>query len=66
MSELKPCPFCGGKGVFIKGSRSIHGDNPYTFAVHCAECRANNGEFFRTKEEAIAAWNRRAYERKAD
>ena len=57
MSELKPCPFCGGEGcvqehVFI-GLTS-------TFGVVCLDCCCETRQFYYTKEDAIEAWNRRA------
>ena len=53
MEELKPCPFCGSKDVFI--------DNPdsHCFYVACANCGVN-GTTTNTKARAIEAWNRRA------
>ena len=61
MSDLKPCPFCGGTKIKRYGFRSsdLHG------FIHVCEI---NGEamvkiesrFFKTEEEATEAWNRRA------
>lgn len=51
MSELKPCPFCGGKAeCFTVNSASW---------VYCTDCRCETW-VCDTPEEAIAAWNRRA------
>jgi Lar family restriction alleviation protein len=51
--ELKPCPFCGGKGAYyylrIRNKRFDHG-------VCCAPCHFRAGSH-ETKEDAIAAWN---------
>jgi Lar family restriction alleviation protein len=59
MSELKPCPFCGAKGVIIDLS---HPRNPdvETYHVDClADCDMGMGQY-KTREAAIAAWNTRA------
>ena len=61
MNELKPCPYCGGEA-------NIESYDPYdgyqgdctVWRVKCIECKAfiQRG----TKDEAIAAWNRRVGE----
>lgn len=51
--ELLPCPFCGGKASAIDSKFSLA-----TF-VRCDNCHSTTGNF-KTKEMAIAAWNRRA------
>lgn len=61
MGELKKCPFCGGKAEMIY-TKSIE-----SWTVECAldkgECNVIPGTRpFDTKEEAIAAWNRRVEE----
>lgn len=56
MSDLLPCPFCGGAGgVWITGSKA-----KYNFAaVTCEECDGRTN-YYETEAKAIAAWNRRA------
>lgn len=49
-NELKPCPFCGGEAILIKG---------YFCWVRCDYCGAETVAETSTTE-AIAAWNRRA------
>lgn len=50
--ELKPCPFCGGNNLSVEG---------ITFYwVECTDCNASIAGN-ETKEEAVEAWNRRAY-----
>lgn len=49
--ELRPCPFDGNKDVCLVGLR--------LFYVACNKC-ATHGPIAETRDEAIAAWNRRA------
>jgi len=54
-TDLKPCPFCGGAAVVVPD------DNDCWSFVECKFCAAQS-DGCRTKEDAIAAWNRRAKE----
>lgn len=57
MAELKPCPFCGYKGVEI-----LADDNEYLyyrFFSQCQKCGAG-AKRGHTKEDAVKEWNRRA------
>lgn len=64
MTELKPCPFCGGEAKLV---------NTWNCLCHiiCRSCGATIGEAkrhpndFRTRDEVIAAWNRRSIDRDA-
>lgn len=51
--KLLPCPHCGG-------APTVHteGWDAAQF-IRCTECSANT-RLFKTREEAVAAWNRRA------
>lgn len=53
MTELLPCPFCGGLKIRLVGSR-----RPYWMAL-CDGCGANGG-LCHVHEEAVATWNTRA------
>lgn len=56
MSELKPCPFCGGEAEMLT-AESMH--DGYLFGIMCNDCRSR-GDVYDTEAEAIAAWNSRA------
>ena len=65
MSDLKPCPFCGGKasirnlcGIYWVGCDSCKGNNS-----DAHQCCAGCARAFDTPEKAAAAWNRRANEK---
>lgn len=53
MSELLPCPFCGGEA-------EINGANKYGWSVWCKKCHSNNNWGHATEQGAIDAWNTRA------
>lgn len=51
MPKLKPCPFCG-KDAEVQGH--------VAYQVYCTHCSTvQMGVFFKTKDEAIDAWNNR-------
>lgn len=56
MSELLPCPFCGGEAKILT-AESMHGGNLY--GVMC-DCCAGRADVYDTEAEAIEAWNTRA------
>lgn len=66
MSELKKCPFCGSRNVFVEEDWEIEGrdkeDGTGYFAVVCnclsGGCGASGG-YRETVREAISAWNNR-------
>lgn len=59
MDELKPCPFCG-REAHIKEVVSCC-DKLYTVGCSDSECMGYETWLLKpAKEEAIAAWNRRA------
>jgi len=55
--KLKPCPFCGGEGCV---QEHVFKGLTNTYGVVCLDCGAEIRQFYRTEEEAIKAWNRRA------
>lgn len=52
-SELKPCPFCGGKAKLYGGP-----DAQESYSIWCEGSHRINGNF--NKDETIAKWNTRA------
>lgn len=65
MSDLKPCPFCGGVAGFSLGKM---GDGTDWHYVECIECEAAGPEVkyadhnISVKEALVEAWNTRAGE----
>ena len=55
-TELKPCPFCGGK-PFVSARLPYFGEE-LTVAVVCEDCNASSKHKVK-EEDAIEAWNRR-------
>jgi Lar family restriction alleviation protein len=62
MAELKPCPFCGGEAKIVDNGEAS--TNKYYFVdVLCKDmsCRGYSSCLeYKTKQQAIEAWNRRA------
>lgn len=57
MTELKPCPFCGGEAHVFHDS--LRPQETYPCRVYCDNCWAEV-DSYSTEAEAIAAWNTRA------
>ena len=65
MTDLKPCPFCGGKAQIDKIPKWDWESREYDYQIRCQEsgCIATSlNYFYDTEEAAIEAWNRRAKE----
>ncbi len=63
MSELKPCPFCGGKARINKNSfyeDKTKGFTDHSYGVECLDCFTQSFQFYKTEEQAVKDWNRRA------
>lgn len=58
MSELKPCPFCGGTRLIERSENAGHGMSVTRIA--CLDCEASGGSDYNGRKVMLAAWNRRA------
>ena len=58
MTELKPCPFCGGIGEILTFRKKEKGKYKYLSYVRCRHCFCKT-DIKENKERAIYAWNRR-------
>lgn len=56
MSDLKPCPFCGGKGVMFTHN---YPQLCPTYGVVCELCGTQGPQFFYKEEDAAKYWNHR-------
>lgn len=70
MSDLLPCPFCGGAAIIddIENRsgllvRVLGPDDRVFYSVACGECNALIDQDYWLESEAIAAWNTRALKR---
>ena len=58
MSNLKPCPFCGGEAEVKR-----HAEISTAYYVACTNCPVDVGRMWYWKrQDAINAWNRRTTE----
>lgn len=53
--EVRECPCCGGDGLVLKSQYGNIGEHWVT----CRQCRLKTG-WYTTRDDAIAAWNKRA------
>lgn len=58
MSELKPCPFCGGTSAIVE--RYEHHEGQWRYRVVCPDCMGQvDSGWWQNAAQAIEAWNRR-------
>jgi Lar family restriction alleviation protein len=55
MTELKPCPFCGGEAIL----ETVDGNSPEECYIYCPECDFESGVYSEPKF-IVEKWNRRA------
>jgi Lar family restriction alleviation protein len=67
MSEMKPCPFCGDTYIQIYATNS-HSKERFAIGCNTLDCVGLHCEskLFKTEEEAIKSWNRRAKDGQTD
>ena len=56
MTELKPCPFCGGEARSVS---KYSNNKKWKYFCECWLCSCRT-QYFETEEKAIKTWNRRA------
>jgi len=68
VSELLPCPFCGGKAS-VRHERDLYLDRYQRHFVKCGSCGASGSEKIANEDDAygaiqsvLAGWNRRSQE----
>lgn len=62
-TPLKPCPFCGGEAQVEHSASFMNAYKREEFSVCCvSRCVAGKTWVFMDRDEAIAAWSRRAGE----
>lgn len=59
-SELKPCPFCGGKARVLVEENYYDRPGEYYHNIYCIGCGAQM--FVASRSEAVSKWNRRQNE----
>lgn len=59
MTELKPCPFCGGKAYVSR--EDCYGELDDYYMVHCDTCSLQFGftKQFECEKQVTDAWNMR-------
>lgn len=66
MSELKPCPFCGGEAEskICMSQQTLFSMSKKCIYIMCKECEARTAGYkesvhYSAEEKAIETWNRR-------
>lgn len=56
MTELKPCPFCGGEAHVYE---TVNGGTRKLYWIECLKCYAESPKSLDLPQDSIDAWNRR-------
>lgn len=61
MSTLRPCPFCGERGMLVAFRHPDSAQSPEICTVACRECKASTAGFNgpTARQDSTRAWNRR-------
>jgi Lar family restriction alleviation protein len=69
MTELKKCPFCGGRAFLERSGAILKGETYMVAYVRCSVCFARTGRMRyadsdmdgrqKAKQDAVTAWNMR-------
>ena len=57
MTELKPCPFCGGEAHIAYSNDNHHQPHVECDTLHCPGNKTYQWHY-KTEAEAVEAWNR--------
>lgn len=58
--KLKSCPFCSGKAKIIE---HFFYNQSTVYGIRCERCLTESYQYFKSRERAIEAWNKRVGEK---
>ena len=66
MTDLLPCPFCGGEAKRIDVPNEDGIENAGASCIECTKCVASTALHFDRKENLVSSWNKRATQKATD